>query len=607
MPFASFKIPAIGVSLLKASLERIGISSKIYYFNINFAKKIGPKLYNKIAEGEYSGSSLIGELIFADAVNETFSCESKQLHKILYKVFNEHNSESTEKNIDHNVKEITELEQQIIPFIEGCKLEILRQRPKLIGFTSTFHQNCASLALAKAIKAQIDIPIIFGGANCEGEMGATLLKVAPWIDFICSGEGDIAFVEFMKTFLKQKQYEHKINGIITRESNIFETVLTNPVMDMDCLPYPNFDDYFEAYQLIGFKFSPGLVIETSRGCWWGEKFQCTFCGLNGLTMRYRSKSTQRVLNELKYLIKKYNNARFQVVDNIMDLKYIDTLFPISSEFKAELFYETKSNLSKDQLLIMKNAGVVRIQPGIESLSDIVLRIMKKGVTALHNIQTLKWCKEINISVAWNLLYGFPKEPPEEYAHMAEIIPMLTHLQPPSFFSKIILDRFSPYFMEPLQNGLINIHPVIAYDYIYPFGEEYTRKIAYHFDFKYSDDRDPSNYVENLREKIYEWKKIWKEGIPVLNMYHKRNQIIVTDTRPCALQRFHILSKETAKIYETCDAIHSVQSILIAINKQYPLIIEEDVQRILHDMLDKKLMISINDKYLSLATSVLKYS
>jgi magnesium-protoporphyrin IX monomethyl ester (oxidative) cyclase len=62
--------------------------------------------------------------------------------------------------------------------------------------------------------------------------------------------------------------------------------------DLDGLPYPTFDDYFAQLRTTSFakRVLPALVMETSRGCWWGAKHHCTFCGLNAEGMAFRSKS-----------------------------------------------------------------------------------------------------------------------------------------------------------------------------------------------------------------------------------------------------------------------------------------------------------------------------
>lgn len=87
------------------------------------------------------------------------------------------------------------------------------------------------MLLSRIIKNHVNSPIIFGGANCEGEMDGTLLKIAPWIDFVCSGEGDIAFLEFIKAFLRGEHHRQKINGLLTRKSNFLDTALTSPVIE----------------------------------------------------------------------------------------------------------------------------------------------------------------------------------------------------------------------------------------------------------------------------------------------------------------------------------------------------------------------------------------
>ncbi|MCI0442202.1 radical SAM protein, partial [bacterium] len=106
-------------------------------------------------------------------------------------------------------------------------------------------------------------------------------------------------------------------------------------------------------------------------------------------------------------------------DSILDLRYYKDYIPKLAErtTKLDLFYEVKANLKKVQIRLLRDAGVRTIQPGIESFSNSILQLMGKGVSALQNIQLLKWCKELGVSVYWNLLWGFPGEDPLEYDRM----------------------------------------------------------------------------------------------------------------------------------------------------------------------------------------------
>ena len=84
--------------------------------------------------------------------------------------------------------------------------------------------------------------------------------------------------------------------------------------DLDGLPVPDFEPFFE--QRHG---EPGaaavvtrlLLVETARGCWWGERSHCTFCGLNGATMAFRSKTPDRVVDEISALRERYGVAVVQ--------------------------------------------------------------------------------------------------------------------------------------------------------------------------------------------------------------------------------------------------------------------------------------------------------
>ena len=97
---------------------------------------------------------------------------------------------------------MTEARRSRPAYLEACVAGIMAQAPRIVGFTTTFHQTCACLAVARRLKALKNPPVIvFGGANCEGEMGLQMIRSFPWIDYVCSGEFDISFPQLLDRLL----------------------------------------------------------------------------------------------------------------------------------------------------------------------------------------------------------------------------------------------------------------------------------------------------------------------------------------------------------------------------------------------------------------------
>ena len=189
-----------------------------------------------------------------------------------------------------------------------------------------------------------------------------------------------------------------------------------------------------------------------------------------------------MLEELRYLRQTHGVRKACATDNILDFRYFRTLLPLLKEAKIdlELEYELKTNLSRPQVELLYAAGVRAVQLGIESLATPILRLMRKGVTAVQNIQTLKWLTAAGIEVKWNFLYGFPGEDPRAYDGLPELIAKLVHLAPPQAEGRVRVDRFSPYFESPAAFGLSRPRPIRAYRHVYPFGDEELARLAYYF-------------------------------------------------------------------------------------------------------------------------------
>jgi ribosomal peptide maturation radical SAM protein 1 len=483
--------------------------------------------------------------------------------------------------------------------VDWCAGEIMATKPRVVGFPTTFHQTCACLAVARKLKEHPSSPVvIFGGANCEGEMGHEMLRAFPWLDYACTQEGDIAFPAMLRQLLREG-VPPRVPGIAARGSD--DTARPPLVERMDSLPLPDFDDYFERITRAGWAstIDVHLVLETSRGCWWGAKQHCTFCGLNGATMAYRSKSPERAFDEIRQLVSKYGVTRVECVDNILDNRYITTLFPklADSEPKIDLFYEVKANLRLDQLQAMRAGGMTSIQPGIESLSSSVLQHMQKGVSAAQNIQLLRWCAEVGINVAWNLLGGFPGEVVEEYRKQAAIIPLLVHLQPPASCGKFRLDRFSPHFTRPTSLGIHRIRPMPAYFYVYPLTRRGLMRLAYYFDFDHVDGREPDTYIGSAGTEVQKWWATRSSGrAPVLDGFETAaGHFTITDTRPCRTAPEHTLDGLAGRVYSLCDNARAQAWLVRA--TEAPAV---DVQAVLDDLIGRKLAVAIDGKHLSLA-------
>ena len=128
----------------------------------------------------------------------------------------------------------------------------------------------------------------------------------------------------------------------------------------------NYDDYLES---VSSNFSrsevePELLFETSRGCWWGERAHCTFCGLNGSTMQYRAMAPKGAVERFQQLFDHAPEVtHFKAVDNILPREYLTEVFPkLSPPRGTSIFYEVKADLKDAELATLAAAGVNVVQP-----------------------------------------------------------------------------------------------------------------------------------------------------------------------------------------------------------------------------------------------------
>ncbi|MBN1981529.1 MAG: RiPP maturation radical SAM C-methyltransferase [Chitinivibrionales bacterium] len=595
MPFVSLSRPAIGVSLLKARCREEGITCDIGYANILFAEIVGVEDYilidSTISLALFPGDWLFAQYAFGQRLDLNTYCKT------------------LEQNCGgpQNYQRVLQMRYTIEPFIERCFQHWDFQSYDIIGFTTTFQQNMASIVFAGYLKKKFpEKTIVFGGGNCEGEMGLQLHASFPWIDYVCSGEADYSFPQLVHC-IENKLPVAAIAGLIYRDITNDRSIRTSAdtlVEKLDNLPDPDFSDYFAAVapSSIASHINPTLEIQCSRGCWWGAQSHCTFCGLNGEGMHFRFKSSQRVLDEIQRQSTRYNIRSFQAVDNVICREYFDTLLPLLQKRcpGVTFFWEIRPTITKQEISQLKEAGVVAVQPGIESLSTSILKLMRKGVTALQNIQLLKWCREYGIEVAWNLLYGFPGESAAEYEQVLSLIDAIPHLRPPGGAKPMRLDRFSPYFKAPSSYGITSIHPFSMYRFVYPLPDEAIYNIAYFFEFTYTDGTDPQTYIEPVIEKVEAWMQ--PNAGTLIKQHSPEHEMILIDSRGREKPVGFPLRGLQAEIYEYCDEVRSFESIIAFVRKRSgdQQNNEVSIMAFLGEMVKNRLMVREGKRFLSIA-------
>ena len=612
LPFASFRYPSLAIGTLTACCQRYGIEVEDYYPMLDYAAELGLKEYDYISNGS-PPHFLLGEWCFSElAFNKN---DRSYLNEILESNYGKQLAIKNPQAIDqvHNIfHKAVSLSKN---FIKRTARKLVNSGSKIVGSSVSYQQITPTIALFKELK-RLDPSIITiaGGASCEDVMGKVLCQNVPEIDFVVSGEADDTFPQLCQALINGKEHkEIDLPGVFTIKhldqqdaQPKWKDVVRKE--DLNELPDPMFDGYFHALKRLydNLPFQPSLMIETSRGCWKGQKQPCYFCGLTGRRINYRRKSASNVLAQADRLASHWGLSRFLTSDTILDLRLRHGFFDILEKRKApyQLFFETSSLLQEKQIKQLAGAGVIWIQPGIENLNDDLLDLLNKGNSTIQNVALLKYSLENGVYASWNMLHGIPGEQGSHYRQLGDDISLLFHLQPPNGMTQIRFDRFSRYF-EHSDNFRLDLKPMRAYQKVFSHWQNDLNDMAYFF-------RNESPVVEKeLETELKRVEKLvnkWRESVlnnenqnqPTLAWRQVDTEIYIVDQRPCAVSTHHCLSGLTAELHNLCLKPMTARDIdtEFALKRGKGLL--SDWRRAMHELLDAKLVLSHGKHYLSLA-------
>ncbi len=611
VPFTDVAIPSMSLSLFKSALSARNIKSVVDYENMHFAKKLGLKAYRQIAMTNIS--LMTGEIIFGQLAHGKTKRSLDEYIDWLFArrlpLMMQGIDVEKPKKLYHEL--LTDFRQKAGEFLEEETARVLARNPKIVAVCSMFQQNNSSIAFIRRLKKERpDIITMVGGANCMGSAGIALLKYIEAFDYVFFGESDETFPPLCEKILatgKKVPAAELPFGVLGRDSAIPSGPIHRVTADLESIPCPDFDDFVETYRELDLPDGEmQIMIEGSRGCWWGQKHPCKFCGLNGPARIYRQKTAEHVADEIAFLEKKYSDIKYCLfTDNIMSYEHMKDLPPLMEEKcekRIQLFIETKSNVTEDDIARLRNVNFIKLQPGIESLQDDVLRIMNKGCRAIRQVEMLKHCRQHKMDLTWNLLCGFPGEKDEYFSELAELLPKITHLPAPNGFNNIIFQKHSEYTEHQEKYGL-DLRPTEGYDFVNPANDDFISSIAYNFEPK--DEAERTLYYDHMRRgqsykdmmrRVSDWI-VEKDNPDRLEMEHTAEGLDVYDLRSIAKRFVYHLDGAAAALMTACRATRKKEGLYREASGKFST---QEIDEALKYLEDANLILHIGDEYLTLA-------
>jgi len=292
--------------------------------------------------------------------------------------------------------------------LEEFKTEIAMRQPDVVGVTSSTLTYQSGLRLIKAAKGVCPKAITLAGGPHVTFWDNNALEECPDLDIVIRKEGENTIVELAQKIKEGKSYDNVLGITYRKDGKIVRTPDRPYIEDLDSLPFPARHlwpmEKFNEYEDV-------MYLAMSRGCVYWCEFCCTV-RMHG--RQYRMRSAKNVVDELEVLYKNYGKTKFTFCDDAFTVdkeKVKDICNEIHKRnLKIEWNCGTRVDmLTKDLLVIMKEAGCVSVWFGVESGTQQMLDAMKKGITPELTIEVLGWVREVGLKPVPNVILGFPGE------------------------------------------------------------------------------------------------------------------------------------------------------------------------------------------------------
>jgi radical SAM superfamily enzyme YgiQ (UPF0313 family) len=298
--------------------------------------------------------------------------------------------------------------------IEDALAEIAKQAPDLVGFSAVTLSIENAANLAKRVKESLDCITLIGGVHVTVLPDDTLKRFSGF-DFGIYGEGEETLIEFLQVLNAGGNLE-KVRGTVFRRGE--DVVVTPPrpfIVDLDKLPYPAWDllpELTKHYRPSVFSFHrlPAMALVTSRGC----PGKCTFCYRGLFGNRFRMHSAEYVIGMIEQLVDEYGIRDIEFYDDtfLVNRKRLFRFCELIHEKKLDISWSANSrvNMVNQKVLdTMAEAGCYLVSYGIETGSQRLLDLLKKGITLEQVEHALEWTRKAGIQSKGYFMIGLVGE------------------------------------------------------------------------------------------------------------------------------------------------------------------------------------------------------
>lgn len=296
------------------------------------------------------------------------------------------------------------------PFEVPRIIEFLGETSDVVGFSCMANLLPFTILAMQEFKRLFpDKFLILGGVGPKS-VEEKIMQRFPWIDCIAVGEGEKTGPELIRT-IKTRGDLKKVAGLVVRDRDgaIVRTAPRERIADLDQQPLPAFDKIdLSKYQ--------GYGILSSRGC----PYPCTFCSVAPVWDHHSTfRSNDSIIAEMKMLHEKAGVNMFLFQDEY----FVSTkrrILDFCSKLKMsglKVYWKSFGRIDltdSEMMKAMAEAGCVELRFGIESGSDRILKLVKKGFSAANAVEIISQAQKIFPRVDAFYVWGFPFETLEDF-------------------------------------------------------------------------------------------------------------------------------------------------------------------------------------------------